>query len=1594
MPKAALADRRAKLFRALVLLLSCGLLLMILEPVQPARAATTAADDFNRADGGLGSNWTAVSSGGLAISSQVAVGTSSGGETGDTWTGSTFGSNQFSQITLTSAQLSGGQWIAAVVRAQTNGQTGYAGLYFWNYGNPELMLFKRTSGNWAQLGGVYSSGALPAGTQLQVQAVGLTISFIENGVQRLSVTDTGITAGAPGIMANGTTAADNWSGGSATGSATYTVGGSVSGLSGTVVLQDNGGDNLSLSASGPFTFATALAGGTAYNVTVKTSPTGQTCTVSGGSGTIGSANVTNVAVSCTNVSTYTVGGSVSGLSGTVVLQDNGGDNLSLSASGPFTFATALAGGTAYNVTVKTSPTGQTCTVSGGSGTIGSANVTNVAVSCTNVSTYTVGGSVSGLSGTVVLQDNGGDNLSLSANGPFTFATALAAGTAYTVTVLSNPAAQTCTVSGGSGTIASANVTTVTLTCAAGAADDFNRADGGLGSNWTAVSSGGLAISSQVAVGTSSGGETGDTWTGSTFGSNQFSQITLTSAQLSGGQWIAAVVRAQTNGQTGYAGLYFWNYGNPELMLFKRTSGNWAQLGGVYSSGALPAGTQLQVQAVGSTISFIENGVQRLSVTDTGITAGAPGIMANGTTAADNWSGGSATGSATYTVGGSVSGLSGTVVLQDNGGDNLSLSASGPFTFATALAGGTAYNVTVKTSPTGQTCTVSGGSGTIGSANVTNVAVSCTNVSTYTVGGSVSGLSGTVVLQDNGGDNLSLSASGPFTFATALAGGTAYNVTVKTSPTGQTCTVSGGSGTIGSANVTNVAVSCTNVSTYTVGGSVSGLSGTVVLQDNGGDNLSLSANGPFTFATALAAGTAYTVTVLSNPAAQTCTVSGGSGTIASANVTTVTLTCAAGAADDFNRADGGLGSNWTAVSSGGLAISSQVAVGTSSGGETGDTWTGSTFGSNQFSQITLTSAQLSGGQWIAAVVRAQTNGQTGYAGLYFWNYGNPELMLFKRTSGNWAQLGGVYSSGALPAGTQLQVQAVGSTISFIENGVQRLSVTDTGITAGAPGIMANGTTAADNWSGGSATGSATYTVGGSVSGLSGTVVLQDNGGDNLSLSASGPFTFATALAGGTAYNVTVKTSPTGQTCTVSNGTGTIAAANITNVTVTCTASSTTSSASDDFNRADGSLGPNWTDISDGGLAVTAQAVTGTVASGNSGDIRTGESYDSNQFSQIEVSATQLTGNQWIGPAVRVQAGGQEAYVGIYSWNNGNPDLMLFERNGGSWSQLGTYNCGPLAAGTKLKLMVVGDTIAFLQDGVERIAAAATDLSGGAPGILANGTPQADNWSGGQADSEIHNLSTDASGVQSYDVISANNGPGPQVVRVLRPTNPAPGVAHNFLFVLPVEEGLGSTFGDGLKVLQGLDAQDKYNLTIIEPSFSIQSWYADNPTNPDLQHETFLTQELVPWVKQNLATSGTEQNWLIGFSKSGIGGQDLILRHPDIFTLAASWDFPADISSYDQYSNSADSYGTDANFQANYRLTASFLAAHKAPFLTNNRIWIGGYALYGQDMSDYDSLLKSAGIVHSTEQPQSMTHEWDSGWVPIALAALSADSTNLR
>jgi uncharacterized repeat protein (TIGR03803 family) len=250
---------------------------------------------------------------------------------------------------------------------------------------------------------------------------------------------------------------------------THTVTARVSGLSGFgLVLELNGGNDLAVSVNGNAGFATPVASGANYQVTVRTQPSSpqQVCNVANGSGTVGTGNVT-VPVTCVT-SSYTVGATVQGLLGTgLVLQLNGGNNLSIAANGTVSFSGAVASGTRYAVAVQTQPVSpaQVCSVTSSSGTVGTGNVT-VAVICAATG-YTVGGIVQGLSGTgLVLQLNGANDLSITANGTVSFAGAVASGAPYSVAVRTQPTspAQTCLITRGSGTITTYNIAAVAISC--------------------------------------------------------------------------------------------------------------------------------------------------------------------------------------------------------------------------------------------------------------------------------------------------------------------------------------------------------------------------------------------------------------------------------------------------------------------------------------------------------------------------------------------------------------------------------------------------------------------------------------------------------------------------------------------------------------------------------------------------------------------------------------------------------------------------------------------------------------------------------------------------------------------------------------------------------------------------------------------------------------------------------------------------------------------------------------------------------------------------------------------------------------------------
>jgi hypothetical protein len=119
-----------------------------------------------------------------------------------------------------------------------------------------------------------------------------------------------------------------------------------------------------------------------------------------------------------------------------------------------------------SVMAFTEPAGQNC--SGGGVKLVAVNATTYVCNGASSGTtfFTISGTLTGLAAatSVTLLDNGTDQITLSANGNFTFPTPLATGASYTVTVLTQPTAGTCTVGNGSGTVGTSGVTSVTVSC--------------------------------------------------------------------------------------------------------------------------------------------------------------------------------------------------------------------------------------------------------------------------------------------------------------------------------------------------------------------------------------------------------------------------------------------------------------------------------------------------------------------------------------------------------------------------------------------------------------------------------------------------------------------------------------------------------------------------------------------------------------------------------------------------------------------------------------------------------------------------------------------------------------------------------------------------------------------------------------------------------------------------------------------------------------------------------------------------------------------------------------------------------------------------
>ncbi|MBU0483700.1 MAG: S8 family serine peptidase [Proteobacteria bacterium] len=180
----------------------------------------------------------------------------------------------------------------------------------------------------------------------------------------------------------------------------------------------------------------------------------------------------------------------------------------------------------------------------------------------------------------------------------------------------------------------------------------------------------------------------------------------------------------------------------------------------------------------------------------------------------------------------------------------------------------------------------------------------------------------------------------------------------------------------------------------------------------------------------------------------------------------------------------------------------------------------------------------------------------------------------------------------------------------------------------------------------------YTIGGTVSGLAGTMTIQNNSANTMSISSNGPYSFPILMTAGEIYNISVLSSPPGHTCSVSNGSG-IISGNVANINITCFSSLVPVSLSGTVSSAAGIQidsdinDPSTSDETSNNTFATAQSIANfTTVNGFASKTGTGGVFGdifATLYDEFDVYAVHLQANQTIKMQV-VDFNGTDTYQG--------------------------------------------------------------------------------------------------------------------------------------------------------------------------------------------------------------------------------------------------------------------------------------------------------------------------------------------------------------
>lgn len=169
-----------------------------------------ATDNFNRADGGLGANWTTLDGHGAPqISSQVVV-WDGASDSGAFYSGASFADDQYSQVKV----VASANYYGVLARAN-NTDSGYAYMWFCTFAAGDTYrVYKYVNGSWSQIGSDYTITPPTAQNDtIKIEVSGTTITPYRNATAYTTQSDSAVSSGSSGLRLNVTAQIDDWEGG-------------------------------------------------------------------------------------------------------------------------------------------------------------------------------------------------------------------------------------------------------------------------------------------------------------------------------------------------------------------------------------------------------------------------------------------------------------------------------------------------------------------------------------------------------------------------------------------------------------------------------------------------------------------------------------------------------------------------------------------------------------------------------------------------------------------------------------------------------------------------------------------------------------------------------------------------------------------------------------------------------------------------------------------------------------------------------------------------------------------------------------------------------------------------------------------------------------------------------------------------------------------------------------------------------------------------------------------------------------------------------------------------------------------------------------